>query len=302
VALEPKNERVPSHRSLSIAFVHGLQPTGAFSPFPKILPRTRAYGGYPAPLCRYDVRRIFRQMTTLARRDIEAVLRFVHDACSLDGDALFTPQLVARLHELVPAADRVVYCELDWDRRRTTYIADQFESFHNPDGHDVYWHLHHQHAVCEYFARTGDFTPRKMSDLIRQREWRSRELYNDFYRPLQYELDFRLCARRGYTKTFLLHSSRRDFSERDRLVLELVQPYLQRIEEAVAGRRRVTADLRLTRREREILSWVERGKTNAEVAQILWISPGTVRKHLENAYEKLGVCTRTAAVARLRGR
>lgn len=241
-------------------------------------------------------------MPTLARRDIEALLRFVHDASTLDGDAPLTPPLVARLHELVPAAERVVYCELDWNRRHTTYIADQFESFADPDGHDVYWQLHHQHAVCEHFARTGDFGPRKMSDLISQREWRSRELYNVFYRPLQYEVDFRLSAHRGYTKTFLFHSSRRDFSERDRLVLELLQPHLQRIEETSAGRRRLTAEVGLTRREREILSWVERGKTNAEIAQILWISPGTVRKHLENAYEKLGVRTRIAAVARLRSR
>jgi DNA-binding CsgD family transcriptional regulator len=241
-------------------------------------------------------------MTTLARRDIEALLRFVHDASTVDGDAPFTPRLVAGLHELVPAAERVVYCELDWNHRRTTYIADQFESFRDPDGHDVYWQLHHQHAVCEYFARTCDFGPRKMSDLIPQREWRSRELYNVFYRPFQYELDLRLSAHRGYTKTFLLHSSRRDFSERDRLALELLRPYLERIEETFAGRRRVTPDVGLTRREREILSWVERGKTNVEIAQILWISPGTVRKHLENAYEKLGVSTRTAAVARLRSR
>ena len=32
---------------------------------------------------------------------------------------------------------------------------------------------------------------------------------------------------------------------------------------------------------------------------MLWISPGTVRKHLENAYEKLDVHTRTGAVAAL---
>ena len=31
----------------------------------------------------------------------------------------------------------------------------------------------------------------------------------------------------------------------------------------------------------------------------LWISPFTVRRNLENVYEKLGVHTRTAAVARL---
>jgi DNA-binding CsgD family transcriptional regulator len=54
----------------------------------------------------------------------------------------------------------------------------------------------------------------------------------------------------------------------------------------------------LTRREREILVWVARGKTNSEIAQTLWIAPSTVRKHLENIYPKRGVRTRTAAVTR----
>jgi DNA-binding CsgD family transcriptional regulator len=53
----------------------------------------------------------------------------------------------------------------------------------------------------------------------------------------------------------------------------------------------------LTAREREVVSWVARGKTNAEIAELLWLAPSTVRKHLENVYAKLGVNTRTAAVA-----
>jgi DNA-binding CsgD family transcriptional regulator len=57
----------------------------------------------------------------------------------------------------------------------------------------------------------------------------------------------------------------------------------------------------LTERERDVLSWVARGKTNAEIAQLLWLAPSTVRKHLENVYAKLGVNTRTAAVARFLG-
>ena len=61
------------------------------------------------------------------------------------------------------------------------------------------------------------------------------------------------------------------------------------------------AEPELTAREREVLSWVAQGKTNAEIAQLLWLSPGTVRKHLENVYAKLGVNTRTAAVARFLG-
>jgi len=60
-------------------------------------------------------------------------------------------------------------------------------------------------------------------------------------------------------------------------------------------------DAKLTARESDILFWVARGKTNAEIAQLLWLAPSTVRKHLENVYAKLGVSTRTAAVARLFG-
>jgi DNA-binding CsgD family transcriptional regulator len=57
---------------------------------------------------------------------------------------------------------------------------------------------------------------------------------------------------------------------------------------------------RLTAREREILDLVAEGRTNAEIAERLWVSPGTVRRHLENIYAKLGVHTRTAAAALFR--
>jgi DNA-binding CsgD family transcriptional regulator len=57
----------------------------------------------------------------------------------------------------------------------------------------------------------------------------------------------------------------------------------------------------LTAREREVLAWVARGKTNSEIARLLWLAPSTVAKHLENVYSKLGVKTRTAAVARFLG-
>lgn len=56
----------------------------------------------------------------------------------------------------------------------------------------------------------------------------------------------------------------------------------------------------LTRREQQVILLVAEGLTNAEVARALWISPGTVRRHLENVFAKLGVHTRTAAVARSR--
>ncbi len=53
----------------------------------------------------------------------------------------------------------------------------------------------------------------------------------------------------------------------------------------------------LTPRETEVLSWIAKGKTNRDVAEILGMSPRTVNKHLEHVFEKLGVETRAAAAA-----
>lgn len=53
----------------------------------------------------------------------------------------------------------------------------------------------------------------------------------------------------------------------------------------------------LTRREAEVLSWLAKGKTNRDIAEILGISRHTVSKHLEHLFEKLGVETRSAATA-----
>ena len=53
----------------------------------------------------------------------------------------------------------------------------------------------------------------------------------------------------------------------------------------------------LTPRETEVLSWLAKGKTNRDIADILGMSPRTVNKHLEHISEKLGVETRAAAAA-----
>lgn len=54
--------------------------------------------------------------------------------------------------------------------------------------------------------------------------------------------------------------------------------------------------LGVTRREAEVLFWISKDKSNANIAKLLVCSEGTVRKHLENIYKKLGVQTRIGAV------
>ena len=51
----------------------------------------------------------------------------------------------------------------------------------------------------------------------------------------------------------------------------------------------------LNDREVEVLTWVARGKTSAEIAQILGLTKRTVDFHTDNARSKLGAATRTEA-------
>ena len=64
------------------------------------------------------------------------------------------------------------------------------------------------------------------------------------------------------------------------------------------GRAGVHSKVQLTEREREVLTWVGRGKTSADIAIILGVSERTVNFHCEQAMRRLEVINRTQAVAR----
>ncbi|SRR6266496_6591818 len=56
--------------------------------------------------------------------------------------------------------------------------------------------------------------------------------------------------------------------------------------------------LGLTRRAAEALLWLAQGKTNVDIATILGITESTVKKHVQEMFEKLGVETRGSAAVR----
>lgn len=68
--------------------------------------------------------------------------------------------------------------------------------------------------------------------------------------------------------------------------------------EALVAPNRHAGGLALTPRETECLKWVGGGLTNPEIADRLHVSPRTVKFHLANAMAKLGVTTRSQAVAK----
>jgi DNA-binding NarL/FixJ family response regulator len=56
----------------------------------------------------------------------------------------------------------------------------------------------------------------------------------------------------------------------------------------------------LTTRELDVLDLLARGRSNGEIAALLFLSPKTVRNHVSTVFGKLGVTTRAEAVARAR--
>lgn len=87
-----------------------------------------------------------------------------------------------------------------------------------------------------------------------------------------------------------------DFSERDRLLLAMVRPHLVAIRDATFKREGGAPPL--TSRQRQLVSLIAAGLTNRQIARHLGLSEHTVRKHVENIFERLQVDSRTAAVTR----
>lgn len=87
-------------------------------------------------------------------------------------------------------------------------------------------------------------------------------------------------------------------------LLEVLVPYLHRamisavVVDHGSGRDAKPCGVMMTDREREVLRWIQVGKSNWEIAAILGISPFTVKNHICKITRKLGVQTRGHAVSR----
>lgn len=265
-------------------------------------------------LCPFAVRRIFAGMVMeLRRADSQGLLNFLVDVDDLEFHTPYPVEFLARLQALVPC-DALTYQDSDLDAQRfdvVVGIGPDGATDDQTDDEELYWSV----APCpisQYRARTGDLAAVRMSDLVCARGYHELPIFREYFRPagLDHMLDVGLPTAPGRHRSFVLFraTGSRDFSERDRGILQMLQPHLRRIESLAALRRRVSDALsrpagdgaagayaRLTPREREIVGLVAEGMTNAQIAAVLWVAPGTVKKHLEHVYEKIGASGRTVA-------
>lgn len=103
----------------------------------------------------------------------------------------------------------------------------------------------------------------------------------------------------------LQHHSRKEIAANLRLLMPTLQRVIssviinadKQIKAGLYGPRPYSAK-KLSRREVEVLAWLQLGKTNWEISNILNVSPLTVKNHVQNIIKKLGVKNRRQAAAK----
>lgn len=351
-------------------------------------------------------------MDRLGETDLKDLLLVAGELGAVDDVGAFRAAVLGQLRRLVPC-DSASYNEVSPHSPQAVVAAvDPHETIFD-GATELFATFIHQNPLVGAAVRSGTDEVRKFSDFITARQLHRLDLYDHVYSRLEVEhqIALTLVSRSHQLIGLALNRRSQDFSERDRSVLEAVQPFVvhaydnallrtvarqsvaaleaghggsaqailvldthgyvevasdlaatwcrglapfgatgrlpeplrswsdtqrararggrsltQTLEVPVPGAvliaryvagtdrqadaillsRRVIRDpdagrrLGLTARESEVLHLVGQGLSNLQVARDLHLSDRTVAKHLERAYTKLGVTSRTAALARLR--
>lgn len=238
-------------------------------------------------------------MTSIDARDTASLLEIVYDGALDVGHDAFPRSVLLDVARLIPSDACVGYQEADVASRFSVLeLVEVIGTPPSPQTEGAFHTLGWQNPMhCGLHAHEQGVL--RLSDLLTRRQRMNLEYNEAVWRPhgIDDALRLWLPAPPGRARSVYLERTGRNYTDRERTLFALLRPHLARMRVNADSRRRMDGVRGLTPREAEVVGWVARGKTNAEIGAALVISPQTVRKHLENIFEKLGVRTRTAAAA-----
>ena len=234
-------------------------------------------------------------------RDLR-LMRAVARGYADDGGPVVPWELLRDLKALVPC-DAI---EASWQDTPSWTIRDQELTEQTDDTcvdvsalQDVY-REHYWSSPCSHPDRTADLgSVLRLSDLESPAALRRSPIYCELFLPFDLAHEAMVVLNAGAAqRTVRLMFARGpgpNFSERDVSVLTLLRPHLQAAYDEAESRHRPANPL--TGRQRQVLALVATGQTNRRIGRQLGMAEATARKHLEGVYARLGVNSRTEAVA-----
>jgi DNA-binding CsgD family transcriptional regulator len=133
----------------------------------------------------------------------------------------------------------------------TLVATDDPPGFFDPEARDAFARLWHQQPVVVHHFR--GFSPRamKVSDFLADREWKRSEVYNDCYgrrMGLTWEIAAQIRCTPEEVACAALQRSHRDFTERDRTLLDTITPHMRAGYARADAKSRAERHLRLLER------------------------------------------------------
>jgi DNA-binding CsgD family transcriptional regulator len=223
------------------------------------------------------------------------------------ADDIFYADVLVGLRELIPCED-ISFQLMDVAEQRVRLLCVTDDGVHREESVgaadeflQMFWQEFWEEDGCAGPLLTGDY-----STLLHQAErWGTRAYANT---PLgsqfaaagvRDEVLVPMTPLGGTDRRLLLFRDpgSPDFSEREKAMLSLARPHLAELH--ARRDRELRGEPNLTPRQWEVLHRVAAGASNTQIAKALGLSEATVRKHLENVFLRLGVQSRTEAVARV---
>jgi DNA-binding CsgD family transcriptional regulator len=222
-------------------------------------------------------------------------------------DDIFYADVLVGLRELIPCDD-ITFQLMDVAEQRIRLLCVSDEGVERQESVgmedqflQLFWQEFWEEDGCAGPLVTGDY-----STLLHQAEtWGTRAYANT---PLgaqfaamgvKDEVLVPMTPLAGTDRRLLLFrdAGSPDFSEREKAMLALARPHVAELH--TRRDRELRGEPNLTPRQWEVLRRVATGSSNTQIARDLALSEATVRKHLENVFLRLGVQSRTEAVARV---
>jgi DNA-binding CsgD family transcriptional regulator len=239
----------------------------------------------------------------LSEKDLRRVLDVVSPEAVASEVGEMPHEVLRGLSELIPSAG---VSFVVWDESKREILTCHRVCLTDDPGWDdgmaeLFWGGYDECKAVSGLSELGESGQVNVwQDYYSHRQFARSPMYELYRRQGTYHrMMVRLRPRRGLERRLQITREPGDvgFTERDKMLMRLLRPHLTGIRDRIESDRDGAA--LLTPRQRELLRLVAGGSTNRQIGRELGVSEGTVRKHLENVYARLGVQNRTQAIAKV---